>query len=166
MKNKNCDEKCSSMPYFLLNNRALERNGSFCKYRRAWYLYCFRPFVVRSCLELFCFLSFVSFVLRHLCSGSHRRNLRNSDETDVYTIILHKCASIPSTPRNLLPRRELNFSRDRELLYFRTLTISDGMITLEYVIVGFLQKVKKDSVMRVGFPDVTHSNRLNKDTQL
>ena len=37
-------------------------------------MYCFRPFVVRSCLELFCFLSFVSFVLRHLCSGTHRRN--------------------------------------------------------------------------------------------
>ena len=49
--------------------------GSFCKYRRALYLYCFRPFVVRSYLELFCFLSFVSFVLRHLCSGTHRRNL-------------------------------------------------------------------------------------------
>ena len=48
--------------------------GSFCKYRRALYLHCFRPFVVRSCLELFCFLSFVSFVLRHLCSGTHRRN--------------------------------------------------------------------------------------------
>ena len=31
-------------------------------------------FVVRSCLELFCFLSFVSFVLRHLYSGTHRRN--------------------------------------------------------------------------------------------
>ena len=30
--------------------------------------------MVRSCLELFCFLSFVSFVLRHLCSGTHRRN--------------------------------------------------------------------------------------------
>ena len=38
------------------------KSGSFCKYRRALYLYCFRPFVVRSCLELFCFLSFVSFV--------------------------------------------------------------------------------------------------------
>ena len=38
------------------------------------YLYCFTPIVVRSCLELFCFLSFVSFALRHLCSGTHRRN--------------------------------------------------------------------------------------------
>ena len=48
--------------------------GSFCKYRRALYLYYFRPFVVRSCLELFCFRTFVSFVLRHLYSGTHRRN--------------------------------------------------------------------------------------------
>ena len=38
------------------------------------YLYCFTPIVVRCCLELFCFLSFVSFVLRHLYSGTHRRN--------------------------------------------------------------------------------------------
>ena len=66
----------------LIKNRAVDNilcnqnKGSFefCKYRRALYLYCFRPFVVRSCLELFCFLSFVSFVLRHLCSGTHRRN--------------------------------------------------------------------------------------------
>ena len=56
----------------------LTKPGSFCKYRRALYLYCFRPFVVRSCLELFCFLSFVSFVLRHLCSGTHRRNPKPS----------------------------------------------------------------------------------------
>ena len=31
-------------------------------------------FVVRSCLELFCFLSSVSFVLRHLYSSTHGRN--------------------------------------------------------------------------------------------
>ena len=32
----------------------------------------FDLYVVRSCLELFCFLSFVSFVLRHLYSRTHR----------------------------------------------------------------------------------------------
>ena len=37
-------------------------------------LYCFATIVVRSCLELFCFLSFVSFVLHHLYPGTHRRN--------------------------------------------------------------------------------------------
>ena len=39
--------------------------GSFCRYRKALY---FRSLGIGLYLEFFCFLSFVTFVLRNLCS--------------------------------------------------------------------------------------------------
>ena len=45
--------------------------GSFCRYRKALY---FWSLGISLYLELFCFLSFITFVLRNLCSGTHRRN--------------------------------------------------------------------------------------------
>ena len=45
--------------------------GSFCRYRKASY---FWSFGISLYLELFCFLSFITIVLRNLCSGTHRRN--------------------------------------------------------------------------------------------
>ena len=46
--------------------------GSFCRYRKALY---FWSLGISLYLELFCFLSFITIVLRNLCSGTHRRNL-------------------------------------------------------------------------------------------
>ena len=45
--------------------------GSFCRYLKALY---FWSLGISLYLELFCFLSFITFVLRNLCSGTHRRN--------------------------------------------------------------------------------------------
>ena len=45
--------------------------GSFCRYRKALY---FWSLGISLYLELFCFLSFITFVLRNLCSGTHRRH--------------------------------------------------------------------------------------------
>ena len=45
--------------------------GSFCRYRKALY---FWSLGISLYLELFCFLSFITIVLRNLCSGTHRRN--------------------------------------------------------------------------------------------
>ena len=45
--------------------------GSFCRYRKALY---FWSLGISLYLEFFCFLSFITFVLRNLCSGTHRRN--------------------------------------------------------------------------------------------
>ena len=44
---------------------------SFCRYQKALY---FWSLGISLYLELFCFPSFISFVLRNLCSGTHRRN--------------------------------------------------------------------------------------------
>ena len=49
-------------------------NGSFCRYRKALY---FWSLGISLYLELFCFLSFITIVLRNLCSGTHRRNRIN-----------------------------------------------------------------------------------------
>ena len=49
----------------------LDEFGSFCRYRKALY---FWSLGISLYLELFCSLSFISFVLRNLCSGTHRRN--------------------------------------------------------------------------------------------
>ena len=46
--------------------------GSFCRYRKALY---FWSLGISLYLELFCFLSFITIVLRNLCSGTRRRNL-------------------------------------------------------------------------------------------
>ena len=46
-------------------------SGSFCRYRKALY---FWSLGISLYLELFCFLSFITIVLRNLCSGTHRRN--------------------------------------------------------------------------------------------
>ena len=45
--------------------------GSFCRYRKALY---FWSLGISLYLELFCFLSFITIVLRNLCFGTHRRN--------------------------------------------------------------------------------------------
>ena len=45
--------------------------GSFCRYRKALYSW---SLGISLYLELLCFPSFISFVLRNLCSGTHRRN--------------------------------------------------------------------------------------------
>ena len=50
---------------------ALRNLGSFCRYRKALY---FWSLGISLYLELFCFLSFITIVLRNLCSGTHRRN--------------------------------------------------------------------------------------------
>ena len=47
------------------------KKGSFCRYRKALY---FWSLGISLYLELFCFLSFITIVLRNLCSGTHRRN--------------------------------------------------------------------------------------------
>ena len=47
------------------------RRGRFCRYRKALY---FWSLGISLYLELFCFLSFITIVLRNLCSGTHRRN--------------------------------------------------------------------------------------------
>ena len=47
------------------------KRGSFCRYRKALY---FWSLGISLYLELFCFLSFITIVLRNLCSGTHRRN--------------------------------------------------------------------------------------------
>ena len=47
------------------------QSGSFCRYRKALY---FWSLGISLYLELFCFLSFITIVLRNLCSGTHRRN--------------------------------------------------------------------------------------------
>ena len=50
----------------------LEKVGpTFCRYRKALY---FWSLGISLYLELFCFLSFITFVLRNLRSGTHRRN--------------------------------------------------------------------------------------------
>ena len=57
---------------FYLSKPFLEtKTGSFCRYRKALY---FWSLGINLYLELFCFLSFITFVLRNLCSGTHRRN--------------------------------------------------------------------------------------------
>ena len=45
--------------------------GSFCRYRKALF---FWSLGISLYLELFCFLSFITIVLRNLCSGTHRKN--------------------------------------------------------------------------------------------
>ena len=50
---------------------SLKTLGSFCRYRKALY---FWSLGISLYLELFCFLSFITIVLRNLCSGTHRRN--------------------------------------------------------------------------------------------
>ena len=50
---------------------AIHKIGSFCRYRKALY---FWSLGISLYLELFCFLSFITIVLRNLCSGTHRRN--------------------------------------------------------------------------------------------
>ena len=56
------------------------KTGSFCRYRKALY---FWSLGISLYLELFCFLSFITFVLRNLCSGTHRRNPKTSCEKTV-----------------------------------------------------------------------------------
>ena len=53
------------------SSRKLSNFGSFCRYRKALY---FWSLGISLYLELFCFPSFISFVLRNLYSGTHRRN--------------------------------------------------------------------------------------------
>ena len=54
-----------------LHDYCIEHKGSFCRYRKALY---FWSLGISLYLELFCFLSFITIVLRNLCSGTHRRN--------------------------------------------------------------------------------------------
>ena len=54
--------------------------GSFCRYRKALQ---FWSFGISLYLELFCFRSFISFVLRNLYSGTHKRNQNMPYVTDV-----------------------------------------------------------------------------------
>ena len=77
---------CSAHPFFAQANHILsagnstktwqlyQGNGSFCMYRKALYFWSLGSSLY---LKLFCFLSFVSFVLRNLCSGTCRRNQGN-----------------------------------------------------------------------------------------
>ena len=56
-----------------------QENGSFCRYRKALY---FWSLGISLYLELFCFLSFITIVLRNLCSGTHRRNQENNSSNN------------------------------------------------------------------------------------
>ena len=53
------------------SSRKLSNFGSFCRYRKALY---FWSLGISLYLELFSFPSLISFVLRNLYSGTHRRN--------------------------------------------------------------------------------------------
>ena len=50
--------------------------GSFCRYRIALY---FWSLGISLYLELFNFLSFITFVLSNMCSGTHRGNLNKGN---------------------------------------------------------------------------------------
>ena len=63
-----CHKLLKQTPFHL---SFLEKFGSFCRYRKALY---FWSLGISLYLELFCFLSFNTIVLRNLCSGTHRRN--------------------------------------------------------------------------------------------
>ena len=64
----------------------LRFRGSFCRYRKALY---FWSLGISLYLELFCFLSFITIVLRNLCYGTHRRNRFRRPLKDLKPIKLH-----------------------------------------------------------------------------
>ena len=63
-------------------------SGSFCRYRKALY---FWSLGISLYLELFCFLSFITIVLRNLCSGTHRRNPLSTPHRSEATVYLINC---------------------------------------------------------------------------
>ena len=76
--------------FFLHFHFQLKQSGSFCRYRKALY---FWSLGISLYLELFCFLSFITIVLRNLCSGTHRRNQQSGLHkimNDVHVVISRK----------------------------------------------------------------------------
>ena len=65
---------CSCMSIISIHlkiSEQMSKLGSFCRYRKALF---FWSLGISLYLELFCFLSFITIVLRNLCSGTHRKN--------------------------------------------------------------------------------------------
>ena len=78
--------------------------GSFCRYRKALY---FWSLGISLYLELFCFLSFITIVLRNLCSGTHRRNHPFKDQEAVPTVTLQELKTQTKRTAFYLSRRPI-----------------------------------------------------------
>ena len=102
--------------------------GSFCMYRKALY---FWSFGISLYLELFCFLSFITIVLRNLCSGTHRRNrIILPRLVLVVALLLSFCLNVLDQ-RNVVFEFSLRYKLT-EFTWLRSLrTYSPGILSLD-----------------------------------
>ena len=103
----NCREIRLNLTFSTNWNKRGKVFGSFCRYRKALF---FWSLGISLYLELFCFLSFITIVLRNLCSGTHRKN----QVFKLREFILKVTFSLPS-PSSILKRQQ-----KREFTVFQT----------------------------------------------